>query len=198
MRPRQRALLRWMVYAGPGGRALRGAGARNSGVAHSRVVSVSAEVVVYRTRGPRADGFWTCSRTSNRFVLVGRDDSDESAKEECSATTTMSQFHVAGNWLIATHETGDNEYAGCTKYALSACPGPVDALVVVDVMRGLRGQLQRSPPSRPTRVGRSQWSCGAGPCCHLREQWHGFRAAAQKTKHHYRLRMNLPHSTAVW
>jgi len=111
------------------------------GVAHSRVVSISGEVVVYRTRGPRADGFWACSRRGNRFVLVGRDDTYQSAEEEYGPTTTLSQFHVAGNWLVVTHETGADEFAGCTKYAISACPGPVDSLVVVNVARGLRGQL---------------------------------------------------------
>jgi hypothetical protein len=111
------------------------------GVAHSRVLSVSAEVVVYRTRGPSADGFWACSRRRNRFVLVGRDDSYQSAEEEYGPTTTLSQLHVAGNWLIVTHETGAAEFAGCTKYAISSCTGPLDTLVVVDVARGLRGQL---------------------------------------------------------
>ena len=111
------------------------------GVAHSRVVSTSGEVVVYRTRGPSADGFWACSRRSNRFVLVGRDDTYQSAEEEYGPTTTLSHFHVAGNWLIATHETGDAEFAACSKYAISPCRGAVDTLVVVNVSRGLRGQL---------------------------------------------------------
>lgn len=111
------------------------------GVAHSRVVSVSGEVVVYRTRGPHADTFWACSRRGNRSVLVGRDDTYQTAEEEYGPTTTLSGLQVAGHWLIVTHETGDAEFAGCTKYALSFCPGPVDTLVVVDVARGLRGQL---------------------------------------------------------
>jgi hypothetical protein len=113
------------------------------GVAHSRVVSVNGEVVVYRTRGPSADHFWACSRRGNRFVLVGPDDTYQSAEEEYGPTTTLSQFHVAGNWLIVTHETGADEFVACSKYAFYPCPGAVDTLVVVNVARGLRGQIAR-------------------------------------------------------
>jgi hypothetical protein len=132
----------WSTPAGAAVRCVvRGHAIR--GVAHSRVVSVSDQVVVYRTRGPTSDGFWACGRKGNRFVLVGRDDTYQSAEEEYGPTTTLSQFHVAGNWLIVTHETGADEFAGCTKYAISSCSGPVDTLVVVNVARGLRGQLAK-------------------------------------------------------
>jgi hypothetical protein len=114
-----------------------------AGVAHSRVVSVGALVIVYRTRGPRADDFWACGRRSHRLVLIGRDDSYQSEEEEHGPTTALFDFRVAGSWLIATHATGDEEFAGCTKYALSACKSPLDTLVVADVARGLRGQLAR-------------------------------------------------------
>jgi hypothetical protein len=111
------------------------------GVAHSRVLSVNSDVVVYRTHGASSDGLWACSRHgAHRFLLIGRDDSAQ-AEAEYGPTTTLGQLNIAGNWVTVVHETGGADFAGCTKYEMSACTGPLDALLVVNVARGLRGRL---------------------------------------------------------
>jgi hypothetical protein len=111
-----------------------------TGVRHSRVIRVSGQVVIYRTRGPAADSIWACRRRSRGSVLVGRDDSHQSAESEYGPTSTIGGFQVAGNWLLAVEETGADEVMACTKYAAEPCPGPTESVVVVNVTARARGQ----------------------------------------------------------
>jgi hypothetical protein len=105
------------------------------GVAHSRVIATGSEVLVYRTPGTSADRIWACSRTDDRVVFVGHDDSRQGANEEYGPTTTLGEFHLAGNWLLAIHETGAEEAVGCGKYAAYPCPGALDTLLAFNVAR---------------------------------------------------------------
>ena len=111
-----------------------------TGVRHSRVIRVSGQVVIYRTRGPAADSIWACRRRSRGSVLVGRDDSHQSAESEYGPTSTIGGFQVAGNWLLAIKETGADEVMACTKYAAEPCPGPTESVVLVNVTARARGQ----------------------------------------------------------
>jgi hypothetical protein len=111
-----------------------------SGVSHSRVIRVSGQVVIYRTRGPAADSIWACRRRHRGSVLVGRDDSYQSAGSEYGPTSTLGGFQVAGDWLLAVQETGADEVLACTKYAAQPCPGPTESVVVVNVSARARGQ----------------------------------------------------------
>jgi hypothetical protein len=135
-------LLRLMIASAPAEASLRCQvrGHAVRGVAHSRVAFVSLQAVVYRTRGASADGLWTCSPRTHRFVLVGRDDSYQSAGSEYGPSTSLRDIHVAGEWVLVTHETGAEQALACNKYGGYPCPGPVDTLVAVNVSRGLRGE----------------------------------------------------------
>ena len=111
-----------------------------SGVRHSRVISVSGQVVIYRTRGPAADSIWACRHRRHGSVLVGRDDSHQSAESEYGPTSTIGGFQVAGDWLLAVQETGADEVIACTKYAAEPCSGPTESVVVVNVAARARGR----------------------------------------------------------
>ncbi len=109
-----------------------------AGVAHSHVLSTSGRLVVYRVRGTSEDTIWACERGSRARGLVGHDDSFQSADGEYGPSTTVGELHLAGPWVLATIETGDDQFSQCTKYQVNGCPGPVDTLVLVNATSGRR------------------------------------------------------------
>lgn len=117
-----------------------------AGVTHSRVVSVSGEVVVYRVRREREqrrlDTVWVCDRRDNRAVRIGSDESllNEDIGEGLVAEKTLGRVQIAGPWVLAT-QTGDEDEAGCFKYAVSNCNGPSNTLVLANAALGLVGSL---------------------------------------------------------
>ncbi len=108
---------------------------------HSRVVSTSGPLVLYRVRGSARDTYWTCLRGRSTRTRVGFDDSYQAAGSEYGPTTTVGAVKLAGNWVLATLETGDDSYSACTKYQVSSCSGPDDTLEVVDAATGARGAI---------------------------------------------------------
>jgi len=117
-----------------------------AGVTHSRVVSVSGEVVVYRVRREREqrrlDTVWVCDRRDNRAVRIGSDEwlLNEDIGEGLVAENTLGRVQIAGPWVLAT-QTGDEDEAGCFKYEVSNCNGPSNTLVVANAALGLAGRL---------------------------------------------------------
>ena len=111
------------------------------GVRHSRVTQTRGSLVVYRTRSAHSDTFWACRRGRTRRVLVGHDDSFQTRGDEYGATTTLSGFQLAGDWLLVVGETGADQTLQCSKYAQFPCPSPVDTLIAVNVAVGRHGQL---------------------------------------------------------
>ncbi len=107
---------------------------------HSRVVSTSGALVVYRVRGSTRDTYWTCLRGRATRGLVGFDDGYQSTNSEYGPTTTVNVIRLAGNWVLATLETGNDTYSACTKYS-SGCSGPDDTLEAVDAATGARGVI---------------------------------------------------------
>lgn len=116
------------------------------GVRTSKIVELTGKVVIYRTSpkseeyGPKYGDVWACGRKSNRFVLIAVEEFDQ----EYGTEGALSGFHVAGNWLIATRETGQTGVAECEKYGGSAgqdCPSASESLLVVNVASGLEGSV---------------------------------------------------------
>ncbi len=116
-----------------------------AGVAHSRVVSVSRDVVVYRVRHEqeevRLDTLWVCDRKNNRAVRIGNDEwvSVENIGGQV-ANRTLEHLQIAGTWVLAT-QTGDEDQQACFKYEVSSCDGPSSTLVVANAALGLAGSL---------------------------------------------------------
>ena len=117
-----------------------------AGVAHSRVVAVRGEVVVYRVRHEqeqlRLDTFWVCDRKDHRAVRIGHDEwvPIENLGEGHVANKTLEHLQIAGPWVLATQTEGEDE-AGCFKYAVSNCNGPSNTLVLANAALGLAGRL---------------------------------------------------------
>ncbi len=117
-----------------------------AGVAHSRVVAVRADVVVYRVRTEqeqlRLDTFWVCDRRDHRAVRIGHDEwvPIENLGEGHVENKTLEHLQIAGAWVLAT-QTADEDQAGCFKYALSNCNGPSNTLVLANAALGLAGGL---------------------------------------------------------
>jgi hypothetical protein len=117
-----------------------------AGVAHSRIVSVKGEVVVYRVRREQAerrlDTLWVCDRKDNRAVRIGNDEwlLNEDIGEGLVAERTLKHLQVAGSWVLAT-QTQDEDGGGCFKYDLSNCNGPSNTLVLANAALGLAGSL---------------------------------------------------------
>jgi hypothetical protein len=118
-------------------------GASVGGVRTSRVVALTAGMVVYRTRsadeGKELHDLWACGRRSDRFVLVGREELQPGYEEGA-----LSGIHVAGTWLIVTQETGLTAISECEKYEYQdpgGCPSPVESLLVVNAASGLQGSV---------------------------------------------------------
>jgi hypothetical protein len=113
------------------------------GIRTSRVLELTGGLIVYRTRyaneGQEVDDVWACGRRSNRFVLVGREESQPGYPEG-----RLSAIHAAGDWLIATQETGLVSEVECEKYEYESadnCPLPTESLLVVNAASGLGGSL---------------------------------------------------------
>lgn len=118
-------------------------GASVGGVRTSRVLALTAGMVVYRTRsadeGKELHDLWACGRRSDRFVLVGREELQPGYQEGA-----MSGIHVAGTWLIVTQETELTAISECEKYEYQdpgGCPSPVESLLVVNAASGLQGSV---------------------------------------------------------
>ena len=117
-----------------------------AGVAHSRVVAVSGDVVVYRVRQEREevrlDTVWVCDRMDNRAVHIGNDEwvPIENLGEGHLANKTLEHLQIAGSWVLAT-QTGDQDEGGCFKYQVSNCNGPSNTLVLANAALGLAGSL---------------------------------------------------------
>lgn len=107
----------------------------------SRVVDTNGALVVYRVRGPMRDTYWACLRGRSTRVVVGFDDSFQSSESEYGATSTVGGIELAGDRVLATLETGADGYLACTKYMVSSCSGPDDALEIVDAATGARGAI---------------------------------------------------------
>jgi hypothetical protein len=113
-----------------------------AGVRHSRIVQTSGTTIVYRTRGADADTWWACRRGRAGRVPIGQDDSFQAGGSEYGASTVLSRLHIAGPWVIAVNETGDDSALTCSKYQPQGpCPSPSDALLVANVARRLHGRL---------------------------------------------------------
>ncbi len=117
-----------------------------AGVAHSRVVAVSGDVVVYRVRREqeqlRLDTLWVCDRKDSRAVRIGNDEwvPIENLGEGHVANKTLEHLQIAGPWVLAT-QTGDEDEGGCFKYAVSNCNGPSNTLILANAAVGLAGSL---------------------------------------------------------
>jgi hypothetical protein len=125
-----------------------------AGVRHSRITQSSGTTIVYRTRGSDSDAYWACRRGRPGRVLIGYDDSFQQGGSEYGATTLLSDFHIAGPWVIAVNETGEDQAQVCTKYQPGGpCPGPTDALLVANVARRLDGILAQIAASTTDASG---------------------------------------------
>jgi hypothetical protein len=134
------------------------AGSAIAGVAHSHVLAVRDQTVVYRVRGNAEDVWWACRRGSAPRAQIGSTDSYQQGGSEYGPSHTLGRLTIAGRWVLAVATTGLTGYASCTKYAGYPCPGPNKTLVVVDV----RGS--RPGPTRITRLSTGTTSAqGYGP-----------------------------------
>jgi len=131
-----------------------------AGVAHSRIVSVEGEVVVYRVRREseqlRLDTFWVCDRKHDRSVRVGLDEwlPIENLGEGHVPNKTLEHIQLAGPWVLAT-QSRDEDEEGCFKYEMSNCNGPTNTLVIADAAQGLLGSPAsiRDYVEEPSRLG---------------------------------------------
>jgi hypothetical protein len=110
------------------------------GVRASRVLLTSGPVVVYRTRGFDADAYSACRR-GGKSVVIGYDDTYQAQSGEYGPSTTLGGIHVAGDWIVATLETGADLTTSCEKYMQYPCPGPSDTIVVANVALRRTGRL---------------------------------------------------------
>jgi hypothetical protein len=115
------------------------------GVRTSKVVTLTGNAIVYRTRfsheGKEVQDVWACGRRSDRFVLVAAEESQPGYYEG-----TISGIRVAGSWVVATQETELIAGVECEKYESPGeqpldCPSAVESLLFVDVASGLEGSL---------------------------------------------------------
>jgi len=117
-----------------------------AGVAHSRIIAVKGEVVVYRVRREserqRLDTIWVCDRGHGRAVRIGLDEwvPIEDLGEGHIPNKTLEHVQVAGPWVLAT-QTEDEDDAGCFKYEVSACNGPSNTLVIANATQGLTASV---------------------------------------------------------
>jgi hypothetical protein len=121
------------------------------GVHTSKVIEITSRAVIYRTTslkaeeyGPKYTDVWACGRKSHRFVAIAV----EEFNEEYGTEGMLSGFHVAGNWLIVTQETGQTGSAECGKYQAAGsqeCPSASESLLVVNVASGLEGSISTLP-----------------------------------------------------
>jgi hypothetical protein len=131
-----------------------------AGVAHSRVISVNGEVVVYRVRREqeqrRLDTVWVCDRKHGRAVRIGLDEwvPIENLGEGHIPNKTLEHVQIAGPWVLAT-QTEDEDKAGCFKYEMSTCNGPSNTLVIANAAQGLAGRLAsiRDYVEAPSKLG---------------------------------------------
>ncbi len=116
------------VTCGVRGRAI-------AGIAHSHVIVVRGDAVVYRVRRAQFDTYWACSREHERRVLMGRDDSYQMRYELYGPTKAFGEIRSAGEWITAIHE--EDNSPECGKYGETGCEGRSTTLVVVDVALAL-------------------------------------------------------------
>jgi hypothetical protein len=131
-----------------------------AGIAHSRVISVKGEVVVYLVRREseqlRLDTSWVCDRKHHRAVRIGLDEwlPIENLGEGHVPNKTLEHVQIAGSWVLAT-QTEDEDQEGCFKYEMSNCNGPSNTLVLANAAQGLVGSLTsiRDYVEEPSRLG---------------------------------------------
>jgi hypothetical protein len=123
------------------------------GVRTSKVIKHTGKVVVYRTRlkseeYEQKSDMWACDSKTNRFVFVG----EEEENEEQGTEGALSEFEIAGSWLIARQETGIGSDTECEESqppgSEQNCPSTIQSLLVVNAARGLSGSISsRSLPA---------------------------------------------------
>ncbi len=118
------------------------------GVAHSRVIAASREVLLYRTTRaehyaahheyiPAVELFWACHRGLRQSILIGVQE-QVSDDEEYGPETNFYGFRVAGPWLIAIRQDGLAQATVCGKYMGDPCPTIEERLVVVNLAHTTR------------------------------------------------------------
>lgn len=109
------------------------------GVVRSRVIKSHGDVVLYRVLGATSDSISACDRATKRFVLIGHDESRQDAGGEYPPERTVTELHLAGQWVIALTATGEGAASVCSKYGGDPCPSVHVSLVVANVARGVTG-----------------------------------------------------------
>ena len=121
------------------------------GVARSRVLITRGPVVVYRVRHRAFDTYWGCSpRGPVEAILMGRDDRYAMRNELYGPTTAFGEIRVAGEWITAIHETGQQTRSAAST-AKRGCEGRSTTLVMVNIGLRLVDTRKRVLP----RVGNS-------------------------------------------
>jgi len=114
----------------------------------SKVIKHTGKVVIYRTRLKSEEyehksDVWACDLETNRFVLIG----EEEENEEYGTEGALSEFRVAGSWLIVDQRSGVISETECEKYQESTCASASETLLVVNAARGVMGSI--SSPNLP-------------------------------------------------
>jgi len=109
-----------------------------------RVLKVTHSVVVYYVHegesevGPEADAYLACSRRTNRFMSLGREELDP----EYGPENAITDIEVEGDWLAVADTTGIPTASSCGKYMEgtpgASCPSPSVSLELFDVATGRR------------------------------------------------------------
>jgi hypothetical protein len=116
------------------------------GVRTSKVIKRTGKVVIYRTRLKSEEyehksDVWACDRETNRFVFIG----EEEENEEYGTEGALSEFQVAGSWLIVDQRSGVISETECEKYQLpgseNTCASASESLLVVNAARGVMGSI---------------------------------------------------------
>jgi hypothetical protein len=116
-----------------------------AGVRSSKVVAQTGSMVVYRTHRKHEfeedQDMWACDRKSNRFTLVGVEELKEGYEEG-----TLTELHVAGNWLIVEQGSEETSAQECGKYDYEGnqtCTSS-ESLLIVNAASGLEGRISEA------------------------------------------------------
>ncbi len=121
------------------------------GVPTSKVLELTASAIVYRTGpisgelAPETTDVWACGRRSERFVRIGSEETDD----EYGTEGALSDFQLAGSWLLVRQDTGVTAAAECQKYMVEdaeGCPPISESLLLADLARGLVGGVTNVNP----------------------------------------------------
>lgn len=116
-----------------------------AGVRTSKVVALTGTIVVYRTHRKHEfeedRDMWACDRRSNRFTLVGMEELKIGYEEG-----SLSELHVAGNWLIVDQGSEEVGAEECGKYDVEgnqSCESS-ESLLIVNASSGLEGRVSEA------------------------------------------------------